>query len=129
MSQIIGQTCPDLQGEPIKLKQSNPSNRTEEEYDFFFVLDFCEHFATYTGRTDCKTFNESMEVINDIKIEAKISHEFFNVKNFVMNGYTMNSEFMTYSMTLNKEVFQRMSYKVAKDAITWKNSYLVNWSF
>ena len=46
-----------------------------------------------------------MEVINDIKIEVKISHEFFNVKSYVLNGYEMFSEFMTYQMTLNKEVF------------------------
>ena len=93
------------------------------------MLDFCEHFALYTGRTDCKSYNESLAVMNEIKIESKISHEFFNVKNYIMNGYEMNSEFMTYSMTLNKNVFQRQSYKVAKRAITLRNSYLVNWSF
>ena len=68
------------------MKQRNPSNETQDEYDFFFVVDFCEHFAAYTGKTDCKSYNETMAVLNDIKIEAKVSHEFFNVKNYVMNG-------------------------------------------
>ena len=82
-----------------------PENDTSDEYDFFFVIDLCEHFTNYTGRTDCKSTNESLAVINDIKIEAKVSHEFFNVGTFVMNGYMMNSEFITYQMTLNKNVF------------------------
>ena len=46
-------------------------------------------------------------MINQIKVEVKISHEFFNALNFVMNGWEMNSEFDTYQMTLNKNVFQR----------------------
>ena len=129
MSQLTDQTCPLLEETPILLQQTNPANRSQDEHDFFFVLDICEHFKNYTERSDCKTYNQTMEVINDIKIEVKISHEFFNVKSYVLNGYEMFSEFMTYQMTLNKEVFQRQAYKVAREGITWRNSYLVNWSF
>ena len=50
------------------------------------MLDFCRHFENYTGIKDCKTENETLEVVNQIKVEAKISHEFYNAYTYVMNG-------------------------------------------
>lgn len=129
MSQIVGAYCPDMQGNPIQFQQGIPGVKNSTEKDFFFVIDLCEHFANYTGRTDCKSKEESLKVINDIKIEAKVSHEFFNVNNYVLNGHNMNSEFITYHLALNKDVFQRNAYKVAKNNIKFRNSYIVNWSF
>ena len=87
------------------MQQRNPANSSQTESDFFFVMDLCEHFANYTGIEDCKSINESLAVLDQIKVEAKVAHEFFNVKTYVMNGYEMNTEFITYQMTLNKNAF------------------------
>ena len=46
-----------------------------------------------------------------------------------MNADRMNSEFITYSLSLNSNAFQRQSYRVSRDAITLRRSYLVNWNF
>lgn len=107
-SQIVNQTCPDFNtSSSIKLQKGNPLNKTQDEHDFFFVLDICEHFKNYTGRTDCKSKNESLAALEQIKVEAKISHEFFNVYTYLMNADRMNSEFITYSLSLNANAFQR----------------------
>ena len=70
-----------------------------------------------------------MAALEQIKVEAKISHEFFNVYTYLMNADRMNSEFITYSLSLNPNAFQRQSYRVARDAITLRRSYLANWAF
>lgn len=64
MSQIKDQWCADMDGSPIMLKKLNPFEEEDKEYDYFFVLDFCEHFKAYNGRSDCKSINETLEVIN-----------------------------------------------------------------
>ena len=107
----------------------DPFVETDNEYDYFFVLDFCEHFKAYSGRTDCKSMNETLEVMNQIRIEFKISTQIWNVATYVMNGHEMMNQFETANLVLNRGVFQRQAYRLHRENIQLRNSYLVNWSF
>ena len=39
----------------VKIQNYSPSNAGETSFDFFFVVDTCEHLAAWTGRKDCKS--------------------------------------------------------------------------
>jgi len=129
MSQIKGQTCAIMEGNNVQLQRANNMDNTTTEHDFFFVLDFCNHFKNYTGVKDCKTVDETVEVLNQIRVEFKVAHQFWNVATFVMNGHEMQTVFETQQLVLNKEVFQRQSYHVARESISLYNSYIVNWGW
>jgi len=48
-----------MKGDSVKLQNESAANAEGKSYDFFFVLDTCEHLAPMTGRTDCKTEQQS----------------------------------------------------------------------
>lgn len=129
MSQVEGQWCADTKGAPVQLKRNNPLNSNDTEYDYFFVLDFCEHFKAYSGRSDCKSIDETLAVMDQIKVQIKISTQLWNVATYVMNGFTMFNIFESADLVLNKEIYQRQAYRVKRESISLYNSYLVNWSW
>jgi len=43
--QIEGHWCPDMRGEKVQIQNASPANAEGKSYDFFFVLDTCEHLA------------------------------------------------------------------------------------
>lgn len=43
-----------MRGENTLVQNYSPMNPDDASYDFFFVLDTCEHLADMTGFTDCE---------------------------------------------------------------------------
>lgn len=103
--QIQGYMCPYMRGSKVKIQNFSPANSGNSSSDFFFVLDTCAHLAEMTNRTDCKTEAESQAVLESIYVRTKIHTEFWNTKNFLRNGWQMNSEFQQADTQLNTAVF------------------------
>ena len=64
---------------------------------YYFVLDTCEHIKNLTHGTlsrNCKTYEESIDIIDKIYIQTKISTQFFSPVTYDENGGKMNSEFI-----------------------------------
>ena len=108
------------------MQNQSPSNFEEKSYDFFFVLDTCEHLAQMTGRKDCKTEDESQAVLEQMYVDTKIQTEFWNSKNFLRSGWQMNSQFVSNTIQLNSAVFQRQAYSLITNSITFRNNRWIN---
>ena len=59
-------------------------------------------------------------------VETKIQTLFWNTKNFLRNGKTMNSQFVANEVQLNRNVFQRQSYSLIENDITFLNNRWIN---
>ena len=57
------------------------------------MLDTCDHLKAASGVQDCKTEAESQAILESMYVTTRIQTEFFNPKNFLRNGWTMNSHF------------------------------------
>jgi len=81
-----------VKGEKPVVMVQNPStyNPNNSSYDFIFVIDTCDNLKDLTG-SDCKTEAESQDVLNEVKVSTRIQTQFWNTKNFLRNGWEMNS--------------------------------------
>ena len=68
-------------------------NFNNASYEFLFVLDTCEHLKTASLVQNCKTEAESQAILESMYVTTRIQTEFFNPKNFLRNGWNMNSHF------------------------------------
>jgi hypothetical protein len=59
-------------------------------------------------------------------VETKIQTLFWNTKNFLRNGKTMNNQFVANEVQLNRNVFQRQSYSLIENDITFLNNRWIN---
>jgi len=118
-----------MRGQNSLVQNYSPQNFEEKSYDFFFVLDTCEHLAQMTGRTDCKTEAESQAVLEQMYVDTKIQTEFWNTPNFLRSGWQMNSQFESNTIQLNSAVFQRQAYSLITNNITFRNNRWINLPF
>ena len=65
----------------------NPNNATS---DFIFVIDSCYNLQNITGET-CKGDGEAEKVLDNVIVSTRIQTELWNSKNFLRNGWEMNS--------------------------------------
>lgn len=59
-------------------------------------------------------------------VDTKIQSEFWNSKNFLRSGWTMNSQFASNSIQLNSAVFQRQAYSLITNKVTFRNNRWIN---
>ena len=93
--QMDGFLCANMTDQSVLLQNESPVNSNGSSADFFFIVETCANVAAFTGRTDCKTEAESQAVIDSMYVQTKIQTQFWNVKNFVRNAQTMNSQWTT----------------------------------
>ena len=99
--QVRDHKCPDMKnptpaykdGEKPVIKIQNPSsyNSGESSSDFMFQIQICDDAKDITGET-CKSKNESAKVIDSVVVSTRVQTEFWNTKNFLRNGWEMNSQ-------------------------------------
>jgi hypothetical protein len=85
-----------MRNDTVMIQNPSPANADNgTNYDFFFVLDSCNHLAVMTGRKDCKTEQESQDVLETMYVMTEIQTQFWNSNNFLRNGWEMNSQWVS----------------------------------
>ena len=109
------------------MKIQNPStyNAGNATSDFVFVIDSCENLQDFTD-ADCKGDTETIGMLNDLIVSTRIQTQFWNTKNFLRNGWEMNSQWQSNEVQLNSDYFQRQAYSLMPNAITFRNSHIIN---
>ena len=133
--QIKGHWCPNMsdpsppyeEGEQPVVKIQNPSdaNKGGESSDFVFVLDTCDNLKNITD-ADCESETKSEAALNTMTVSTKIQTQQWNTKNFLRNGREMNSQWQSNEIQLNNKFFQRQAYTLIPNAITFRNSHIIN---
>ena len=125
-NQIKGQWCADQGNSTVKVQNFDDNNKDESSFEYFFVLDSCEHLKNVTGFTDCKPHDEAVAALDTVYVKTKIQTEQWNSKNFLRNGWQMNSVFTNNVVQLSSAAYQRVSYKIQQTKVNFHDSYFLN---
>ena len=123
--QLDGYMCPDAMDSTVLIQNASPANPNGDSYDFFFVLDTCEHMQKLTGEK-CASESDSQDDMDFVYVDTKIQTQFWNTKNFLRSGFHMNPQFVSAEVQLNSAVFQRQAYSLIPNSVTMRNNRWIN---
>ena len=95
-NEIKGQYCAN-RGNVYLQGGDTTGNNVFSDGMYYFAVDTCEHMKSVTGntlKTECKTQEQSIAIIDKVYIQNKISTQFFSPVTYLLNDNKMNSEFL-----------------------------------
>ena len=76
---------------------------------YYFVVDTCESIANAIGSSTegCKTNQESLDVMNVIAIDWKLSNAFFSADTYVSKGDNFSYSCLKHTSELSQHISSR----------------------
>ena len=120
--------CADLRGNDIELKGGDLKSLDRQGSSFYFTVDTCSNMAKVLGETgeNCKPNQESLDSLKFVAVDWKLANQFFSSGTYVDNQERLSYAFWTHSSELSATVSSRQLFRVARNSISFKNSYFYN---